>query len=157
MTTVKPLNTGLSAKPSPPPPPSPSFVPKPIASKEGTAIAQTSTSVVSTKWLKVGYFLLLNALNEILMCILAVDFYSQEMLENVKKCKNFLATLIKLASSGPQAPEMGQNVKNLVQSLLVSVLVRVLFAYIIKMSSQKLFQWDFICAKELQLKLSATI
>ncbi|XP_077208670.1 transcription initiation factor TFIID subunit 4B [Paroedura picta] len=43
---------------------------------------------------------------------------SAEMLENVKKCKNFLATLIKLASSGPQAPEMGQNVKNLVQSLL---------------------------------------
>ncbi|XP_010138371.1 PREDICTED: transcription initiation factor TFIID subunit 4B [Buceros rhinoceros silvestris] len=40
------------------------------------------------------------------------------MLENVKKCKNFLATLIKLASSGPQAPEMGQNVKNLVQNLL---------------------------------------
>ncbi|NXB79037.1 TAF4B factor, partial [Donacobius atricapilla] len=43
---------------------------------------------------------------------------STEMLENVKKCKNFLATLIKLASSGPQAPEMGQNVKNLVQNLL---------------------------------------
>ncbi|XP_038031140.1 transcription initiation factor TFIID subunit 4B isoform X4 [Anas platyrhynchos] len=43
---------------------------------------------------------------------------SAEMLENVKKCKNFLATLIKLASSGPQAPEMGQNVKNLVQNLL---------------------------------------
>uniref|UniRef100_A0A8V0XPK4 TATA-box binding protein associated factor 4b n=1 Tax=Gallus gallus TaxID=9031 RepID=A0A8V0XPK4_CHICK len=42
-----------------------------------------------------------------------------EMLENVKKCKNFLATLIKLASgSGPQATEMGQNVKNLVQNLL---------------------------------------
>uniref|UniRef100_A0A8C8B7M4 TATA-box binding protein associated factor 4b n=1 Tax=Otus sunia TaxID=257818 RepID=A0A8C8B7M4_9STRI len=40
------------------------------------------------------------------------------MLENVKKCKNFLATLIKLASSGPQAHEMGQNVKNLVQNLL---------------------------------------
>uniref|UniRef100_A0A8B9MBA7 TATA-box binding protein associated factor 4b n=1 Tax=Accipiter nisus TaxID=211598 RepID=A0A8B9MBA7_9AVES len=44
--------------------------------------------------------------------------YSAEMLENVKKCKNFLATLIKLASSGPQAPEMGQNVKHLVQNLL---------------------------------------
>ncbi|NXO67496.1 TAF4B factor, partial [Phainopepla nitens] len=43
---------------------------------------------------------------------------STDMLENVKKCKNFLATLIKLASSGPQAPEMGQNVKNLVQNLL---------------------------------------
>ncbi|NXD20575.1 TAF4B factor, partial [Spelaeornis formosus] len=43
---------------------------------------------------------------------------STEMLENVKKCKNFLATLIKLASSGPQALEMGQNVKKLVQNLL---------------------------------------
>ncbi|NXX83985.1 TAF4B factor, partial [Urocolius indicus] len=43
---------------------------------------------------------------------------STEMLDNVKKCKNFLATLIKLASSGPQASEMGQNVKNLVQDLL---------------------------------------
>uniref|UniRef100_A0A670XX70 TATA-box binding protein associated factor 4b n=1 Tax=Pseudonaja textilis TaxID=8673 RepID=A0A670XX70_PSETE len=45
-------------------------------------------------------------------------FPCQEMLENVKKCKNFLATLIKLASSGSQAPQMGQNVKHLVQSLL---------------------------------------
>ncbi|KFQ23064.1 Transcription initiation factor TFIID subunit 4B, partial [Mesitornis unicolor] len=43
---------------------------------------------------------------------------STEMLENVKKCKNFLATLVKLASSGPQALEIGQNVKNLVQNLL---------------------------------------
>ncbi|KFV47396.1 Transcription initiation factor TFIID subunit 4B, partial [Tyto alba] len=43
---------------------------------------------------------------------------SAEMLENVKKCRNFLATLIKLACSGPQAHEMGQNVKNLVQNLL---------------------------------------
>ncbi|XP_068014840.1 transcription initiation factor TFIID subunit 4B [Melanerpes formicivorus] len=43
---------------------------------------------------------------------------STEMLENVKKCRNFLATLIKLASSGPQASVMGQNVKSLVQNLL---------------------------------------
>ncbi|NXN94021.1 TAF4B factor, partial [Rhinopomastus cyanomelas] len=43
---------------------------------------------------------------------------STEMLENLKKCKNFLATLIKLASSGPRASEMGQNVKDLVQNLL---------------------------------------
>ncbi|KAM4704976.1 transcription initiation factor TFIID subunit 4B [Rhinophrynus dorsalis] len=45
---------------------------------------------------------------------------SPEILDNVKKCKNFLATLIKLASSGPQSPTMGQNVKNLVKSLLDS-------------------------------------
>ncbi|KAG8442116.1 hypothetical protein GDO86_011059 [Hymenochirus boettgeri] len=43
-----------------------------------------------------------------------------EILDNVKKCKNFLATLIKLASSGPQSPTMGQNVKNLVKNLLDS-------------------------------------
>ncbi|XP_036178185.1 transcription initiation factor TFIID subunit 4B isoform X1 [Myotis myotis] len=40
------------------------------------------------------------------------------MLENVKKCKNFLAMLIKLACSGSQSPEMGQNVKKLVGQLL---------------------------------------
>ncbi|KAG8516782.1 Transcription initiation factor TFIID subunit 4B, partial [Galemys pyrenaicus] len=43
---------------------------------------------------------------------------SPAMLENVKKCKNFLAMLIKLACSGSQSPEMGQNVKNLVEQLL---------------------------------------
>ncbi|XP_072267394.1 transcription initiation factor TFIID subunit 4B isoform X2 [Pyxicephalus adspersus] len=43
-----------------------------------------------------------------------------EAMDNVNKCKNFLATLIKLASSGPQSPTMGQNVKNLVKNLLDS-------------------------------------
>ncbi|XP_040840781.1 transcription initiation factor TFIID subunit 4B isoform X4 [Ochotona curzoniae] len=43
---------------------------------------------------------------------------SPPMLENVKKCKNFLAMLIKLACSGSQSPEMGQNVKKLVEQLL---------------------------------------
>ncbi|KAK2491709.1 hypothetical protein MC885_009245 [Smutsia gigantea] len=43
---------------------------------------------------------------------------SATMLENVKKCKNFLAMLIKLACSGSQSPEMGQNVKKLVEQLL---------------------------------------
>ncbi|XP_030897528.1 transcription initiation factor TFIID subunit 4B [Leptonychotes weddellii] len=46
---------------------------------------------------------------------------SPAMLENVKKCKNFLAMLIKLACSGSQSPEMGQNVKKLVEQLLKSV------------------------------------
>ncbi|XP_043921766.1 transcription initiation factor TFIID subunit 4B-like [Protopterus annectens] len=44
--------------------------------------------------------------------------HPQEVLENVKKCRNFLATLIKLASSGSQSANMAQNVKNLVQNLL---------------------------------------
>uniref|UniRef100_UPI00398E7131 transcription initiation factor TFIID subunit 4-like isoform X2 n=1 Tax=Pristiophorus japonicus TaxID=55135 RepID=UPI00398E7131 len=43
---------------------------------------------------------------------------SQETMENVKKCKNFLSTLIKLASSGKQSTETAANVKELVQNLL---------------------------------------
>uniref|UniRef100_A0A3B3CDG8 Transcription initiation factor TFIID subunit 4-like n=1 Tax=Oryzias melastigma TaxID=30732 RepID=A0A3B3CDG8_ORYME len=42
----------------------------------------------------------------------------QEMQENVKKCKNFLATLIKLASHNSPSPETSKNVKALVQDLL---------------------------------------
>lgn len=41
-------------------------------------------------------------------------------MENVKKCKSFLSTLIKLASSGKQSTETAANVKELVQNLLVS-------------------------------------
>lgn len=43
----------------------------------------------------------------------------QETMENVKKCKSFLSTLIKLASSGKQSTETAANVKDLVQNLLV--------------------------------------
>uniref|UniRef100_UPI00398EB309 transcription initiation factor TFIID subunit 4-like n=1 Tax=Pristiophorus japonicus TaxID=55135 RepID=UPI00398EB309 len=42
----------------------------------------------------------------------------QEMQENVKKCKNFLATLIKLASHSGQSVDTSRNVKALVQDLL---------------------------------------
>uniref|UniRef100_A0A3Q2TMM2 Transcription initiation factor TFIID subunit 4-like n=1 Tax=Fundulus heteroclitus TaxID=8078 RepID=A0A3Q2TMM2_FUNHE len=42
----------------------------------------------------------------------------QEMQENVKKCKNFLSTLIKLASHNSPSPETSKNVKALVQDLL---------------------------------------
>ncbi|KAK6321579.1 hypothetical protein J4Q44_G00085550 [Coregonus suidteri] len=41
-----------------------------------------------------------------------------ETLENVKKCKNFLSTLIKLVSSGKQSSETAANVKDLVKDLL---------------------------------------
>lgn len=51
-------------------------------------------------------------------------FAVQETLENVKKCKNFLSTLIKLASSGKQSSETAANVKELVKSLLVRTSVR---------------------------------
>lgn len=46
----------------------------------------------------------------------------QETLENVKKCRNFLSTLIKLASSGKQSSETTANVKELVKNLLVNIL-----------------------------------
>ncbi|XP_071332835.1 transcription initiation factor TFIID subunit 4-like [Trachinotus anak] len=41
-----------------------------------------------------------------------------ETLENVKKCRNFLSTLIKLASSGKQSSETTASVKELVKNLL---------------------------------------
>ncbi|CAL9696686.1 unnamed protein product [Knipowitschia caucasica] len=47
-----------------------------------------------------------------------VNVVSQEMQENVKKCKNFLATLIKLASHNSPSPDTSKNVKGLVQDLL---------------------------------------
>lgn len=45
----------------------------------------------------------------------------QETLENVKKCRNFLSTLIKLAN-GKQSSETTANVKELIKKLLVDVL-----------------------------------
>ncbi|XP_051500895.1 transcription initiation factor TFIID subunit 4 [Myxocyprinus asiaticus] len=42
----------------------------------------------------------------------------KETLENVKKCKNFLVTLMKLASSGTRSANMAQNVRALVKGLL---------------------------------------
>ncbi|XP_075342286.1 transcription initiation factor TFIID subunit 4-like [Odontesthes bonariensis] len=44
--------------------------------------------------------------------------FSQETLESVKKCKNFLVTLIKLASSDSRSANMANNVRGLVRSLL---------------------------------------
>lgn len=44
----------------------------------------------------------------------------QETMENVKKCKNFLSTLIKLASDGKQSTETAASVRQLVKDLLVS-------------------------------------
>ncbi|KAM6927600.1 transcription initiation factor TFIID subunit 4 [Xenentodon cancila] len=43
---------------------------------------------------------------------------SKETMENVKKCKNFLSTLIKLASSGKQSSETAAIVRELVKDLL---------------------------------------
>ncbi|XP_078801815.1 transcription initiation factor TFIID subunit 4 isoform X3 [Oryzias latipes] len=44
--------------------------------------------------------------------------FSKETLESVKKCKNFLVTLIKLASSDSRSANMANNVRGLVRSLL---------------------------------------
>lgn len=52
-------------------------------------------------------------------CNLYLFILIQETMENVKKCKSFLSTLIKLASSGKQSTETAANVKELVQNLLV--------------------------------------
>lgn len=43
-------------------------------------------------------------------------------MENVKKCKSFLSTLIKLASTGKQSTETAASVRELVKDLLVSEL-----------------------------------
>ncbi|XP_061680660.1 transcription initiation factor TFIID subunit 4-like isoform X3 [Syngnathoides biaculeatus] len=43
---------------------------------------------------------------------------SQETLESVKKCKNFLVTLMKLASSDSKSANMATNVRDLVRNLL---------------------------------------
>ncbi|XP_076012883.1 transcription initiation factor TFIID subunit 4 [Genypterus blacodes] len=43
---------------------------------------------------------------------------SKETMENVKKCRNFLSTLIKLASSGKQSSETAASVRELVKDLL---------------------------------------
>ncbi|XP_072185005.1 transcription initiation factor TFIID subunit 4B isoform X2 [Excalfactoria chinensis] len=88
VTAVKPLSTGTPVK-------------LPVTGPPAQSISQKAISVKAEG------------------TTVAQTSASTEMLENVKKCKNFLATLIKLASgSGPQATEMGQNVKNLVQNLL---------------------------------------
>lgn len=44
--------------------------------------------------------------------------YSKETMENVNKCKNFLSTLIKLASTGKQSLETAACVRELVKDLL---------------------------------------
>ena len=46
---------------------------------------------------------------------------NQSTLENVKKCKNFLSTLIKLAASQPQ--NTVNNVRSLIQGLIVSAII----------------------------------
>ncbi|XP_071402769.1 transcription initiation factor TFIID subunit 4 isoform X2 [Centroberyx affinis] len=43
---------------------------------------------------------------------------SNETMENVKKCRNFLSTLIKLASTGKQSSETAASVRELVKDLL---------------------------------------
>ncbi|XP_053710210.1 transcription initiation factor TFIID subunit 4B isoform X2 [Synchiropus splendidus] len=44
--------------------------------------------------------------------------FSQETLDSVKKCKNFLVTLMKLASSDSKSADLAKNVRGLVHKLL---------------------------------------
>ena len=53
----------------------------------------------------------------------------QQMIENVKKCKNFLSTLIKLAASQPEATV--SNVRDLIQGLIVSTYDIVNFFFVV--------------------------
>lgn len=65
----------------------------------------------------------------LLSSLVFVFFYADKaMLENVKKCKNFLSTLIKLAYSQPT--ETVKNVKALIQGLIVSGFVFVVGKYV---------------------------
>uniref|UniRef100_A0A672RTA9 TAFH domain-containing protein n=1 Tax=Sinocyclocheilus grahami TaxID=75366 RepID=A0A672RTA9_SINGR len=50
--------------------------------------------------------------------VMPTELTSAETMENVKKCRNFLSTLIKLATSGKQSSETVANVKELVKNLL---------------------------------------
>ena len=63
----------------------------------------------------------LNNLSRCFIKITTLCVPPQEMQDNVKKCKNFLATLIKLASHNSPSPETSKNVKSLVQDLLVRI------------------------------------
>lgn len=127
VTSVKSLNAVPSINSTASNPSTQSVTQKPgpeksVLDKEGTAAVLACTSTVRAKspCILSVYFRMEQALTWSFVFFV----HCQEMLENVKKCKNFLATLIKLASSGPQAPEMGQNVNNLIQSLLVRELIR---------------------------------
>ena len=56
------------------------------------------------------YLCIINSLN--------ILFSDKMMLENVKKCKNFLSTLLKLAANQPATTV--KNVRDLIQGLIVS-------------------------------------
>lgn len=73
-----------------------------------------------------------------------VCVYLQETLENVKKCRNFLSTLIKLASSGKQSSETTANVKELVKNLLVRLLSRLVFCISLPLSSSPCYNTIFL-------------
>uniref|UniRef100_A0A8C7PIY2 Si:dkey-219c3.2 n=1 Tax=Oncorhynchus mykiss TaxID=8022 RepID=A0A8C7PIY2_ONCMY len=84
------------------------------ASASGSPIA-TVSQVCVTCFCQQGYFAsdTLQGLPPFLFTVKCV-----EMQENVKKCKNFLSTLIKLASHNSPSPDTSKNVKTLVQDLL---------------------------------------
>uniref|UniRef100_A0A673CLS0 TATA-box binding protein associated factor 4 n=1 Tax=Sphaeramia orbicularis TaxID=375764 RepID=A0A673CLS0_9TELE len=78
--------------------------------KQGTTV---QTTVTATTTLQRPPVLQVKPPSNVIVCM-----YFQETLENVKKCKNFFSTLIKLASNGKQSSETTANVKELVKNLL---------------------------------------
>lgn len=75
-------------------------------------------------------------------------------MENVKKCKNFLSTLIKLATSAKQSSQTAANVKDLVKNLLVSVCICV-YGCLWKLAyGGSLFFWVSECQSKV-LKISS--
>ena len=94
---------------------------KPAAPLTNTTPAATPpnrvTVVSQVRWSSLGPFYA--PLAEPCFNLLSPCSSRQEMQENVKKCKNFLATLIKLASHNSPSPDTSKNVKALVQDLLV--------------------------------------
>uniref|UniRef100_A0A4W6EX67 TATA-box binding protein associated factor 4 n=1 Tax=Lates calcarifer TaxID=8187 RepID=A0A4W6EX67_LATCA len=83
--------------------------------KQGSTV---QTTVAATTKLQRPPVLQVSPTHIPLKKMLFVCVYLQETLENVKKCRNFLSTLIKLASSGKQSSETTASVKELVKNLL---------------------------------------
>uniref|UniRef100_A0A665VGF4 TAF4A RNA polymerase II, TATA box binding protein (TBP)-associated factor n=1 Tax=Echeneis naucrates TaxID=173247 RepID=A0A665VGF4_ECHNA len=82
-----------------------------------TSLAATTTlhrpPILQVSLSRFGCHIIIDDLvHQIVLC------FWQETMENVKKCKNFLSTLIKLASTGKQSTETAASVRELVKDLL---------------------------------------
>ncbi|CAL8262842.1 unnamed protein product [Merluccius merluccius] len=105
--TVAPAGAGVSGKMSTPPP------------KPGTVITAGGHALAKPVGVQPSHAMASGTpVTPVTPVAPRTAVVSQEMQENVKKCKNFLATLIKLASHNSPSPDTSKNVKALVQDLL---------------------------------------